>query len=364
MRRRRSTKATTAVTLGVVAGVFVILASCREATQVSIVARTNIAYRDGLVTAFAVGTSPASVESSAPAVQSRSAWGGDGFIGSLTVVPPASDESSLAVKIVMGIRRDVKDCIAPKYEGCIIARRFLHYIDHAAVTLPIKLWAQCEGVPCDQNTTCNALGECVSAFVDSTICDSDRGCNVAGDGRVIGVDADGSIVGSSTDAPSGGDANDSDSSKTDGDSASDADAESDAEYFDAPSEKDTAIQVSEGIECNAPGSPSLSCPTGKACCNHGLAHVPINAPDYYCTELVNVPTCLAEATPTLVLFCDGFEDCPPKQQCCFSSSAAQFLCEPNCALAGHAEVCHSTNVCSIPSQNCMPTVFSYRVCGP
>lgn len=368
MRRRRSTKVT-AATLCVVAGAFVILASCREATQVSIVARTNIAYRDGLMTAFAVGTSPASVESSVPAVQSRTAWGGDGFIGSLTVVPPAGDESSLAVKVVMGIRRDVKDCIAPKYEGCIIARRFLHYIDHAAITLPIKLWSQCEGVPCEQNTTCNALGECVSAFVDSTICDSDRGCNVTGDGRAIGVDADGSV--SSSDAPAGdGPANDNDSaSKKDGDNASDGspnDAKSDADYFDAQllDKKESGQQVPDGIECSVPGSPSLACSPGSICCNHSLTHVPINAPDYYCADPVAQPTCLAEANPVLLLFCDGNEDCPQNQQCCYAPGPPRFICEANCASAGHTEVCHSTNVCTLPSQTCSQMVISYRVCGP
>ncbi len=170
----------TAFVLGSTMCVLGAIASCRDATQVVIEARTNVAHRAGLVTAFTVGL-PETVENAPSTTETNEPWGPDGFIGSLVSIPGGEKDGPLAVKLVMGVNREARDCLPPKYEGCIVARRKLRYLPHERLRLPIALYAQCEGVPCDQDTTCNALGQCVSASVDPNACTTPEGCTVPGD---------------------------------------------------------------------------------------------------------------------------------------------------------------------------------------
>ena len=99
MRWRRS------VACGAAAGVLIITtaSSCREATSVVIEARTNLAYRAGLVTSFTVG-GPGETERSEATTESRDPWAADGFVGSLVVVPGSSDDARLSVRVVLGAR--------------------------------------------------------------------------------------------------------------------------------------------------------------------------------------------------------------------------------------------------------------------
>lgn len=184
---------TVAVLLGV---------SCREPTSISIEARTNVAWRAGLVVGFTAG-GVGTTEGLEPTTETREPWGGDGFIGTLTVIPESGDDGFVALKVVMGVRRETRACTPPQYEGCIVARRRVRYVPHERLRLPISLYAQCIDVACDADTTCNALGLCVSA---TSTCDGAL-CTVAGetagDSGAVEVDAsaaDGSILDATTDS--------------------------------------------------------------------------------------------------------------------------------------------------------------------
>ncbi len=171
------------VTPGLIGGGLVALLSvlsCREPTSILIEARTNVSYQAGYTTAFTVGA-PGAVEDIEPTTVSDAAWSSDGFVGSLTTVPSSSDTAIVALKVVLGVRKDSRACAAPAYEGCIVARRRIRYVEHQRLRLPVTLYASCEGVPCEADSTCNYLGQCVSALVDPSTCDSSAGCQIPED---------------------------------------------------------------------------------------------------------------------------------------------------------------------------------------
>ena len=68
-----------------VVGTLALVVSCQDATQLVIEARTNVAHRPGLVTAFTVGT-PQGIENAESTTETNEPWGADGFIGSLVAV--------------------------------------------------------------------------------------------------------------------------------------------------------------------------------------------------------------------------------------------------------------------------------------
>src|SRR5262249_10325946 len=64
--------------------------------------------------------------------------------------------------------------------GCIFVRRHLSFVEHRTLTVPLIAYANCIGVPCDDRTTCSALGQCVSAEIDPTTCKG-GGCFLSGE---------------------------------------------------------------------------------------------------------------------------------------------------------------------------------------
>lgn len=307
-----------------VVAVVVSLASCRSATEVVVDVRTNTAYHDGLVVSFTVGT-PDEVESGAPTTEARTPWGADGFVGSLTVVPSSgsSKDTSLGVKVVLGVDRDSRSCAPPAYEGCIVARRRIHYAPHERLELPIALYVQCKDVACDATSTCNLLGQCVSATVDPATCSSARGCSVAGDPQA-------------STPPRPGDERDvdaaGDGATTDG--AADAAAAGDG-AMDAPSDapRDGASEAGTAgfVDCG----PGLTCDAtaGNACCFDPAAGAG--------TCVANGGSCATD-TGKIDVTCDGNEDCTGGTICCAVGPTMQ--CAPGCG--PYAQVCHSTKECT------------------
>lgn len=345
MRARASGLLLLAAVLGV------IVASCRDATEVSLEARTNIMYRPGLVTTFTVGTSPAAIEENAAAkIETTSPWGSDGFIGSLTVIPPSDDATTLAVKIVMAVQKnDAHDCKPPRYEGCIVARRVLSYRAHASLRLPINLWLDCVGVPCDAVSTCNALGQCVSSQVDASCADG-RGCTIPGEEGVASVDA--SAPGPTrVEGNEGGlDASNDGGKDAGGDGGDGGSLPPIGKDGGTPHLVECTIGLSAPSECGTPQ---------QVCCNHAIQG---SVPTFYCTGPENTDACLNEASPAIVLACDGAEDCPGSQVCCESDNATRFDCKDTCELS-HL-VCHSTKNCG-PTATCVSRQLGYYgVCQP
>jgi hypothetical protein len=196
-----------------------VFASCKDATQVDVVLRTNVPYAAGAGVAIwssrsgAVGT---------PLVESTEPWLADGEVGNVVVTPgDASKESALTVRVAMGLRgKRAAECTDDgELKGCIIARRKLGFVPHTHLKVPVVLYLACEGVKCAADTTCSYLGQCVPAQVDPTACATPDGCSLPGEppfapGVTVGADA-GTDESSAAVADAGSDAgNDADAGPT------------------------------------------------------------------------------------------------------------------------------------------------------
>lgn len=184
---------------------FVLLSlGCKDPTQVRIHVRTDVPYNTDRMLAF-TATSPQNLEEAEPNAIVDHAWGPSGDIGTLVVVPDSDRNAKLAIQVIMGVTRDPSECSREQPDGCIIARRRLQFLEHKTLEMPIGLHAVCEGMPCDESSTCNALGECVPADIDPSKCSSPdaSGCMPQGDSLPSGVSVDG---GSDAHADGGSDA--------------------------------------------------------------------------------------------------------------------------------------------------------------
>ncbi len=322
-----------------------VLASCRSATEIVVEARTNAAYHDGFVVSFTVGT-PDELEAAAPTTESRAAWGVDGFVGSLTVVPSSgsSKDTALGVKIVLGVDRDSRSCTPPDYRGCIVARRRIHYTAHERLVLPIALYVECKDVACDAASTCNLLGQCVSATVDPATCSAPQGCTVSGDPQAsMPPAADSGPSDAANDGVNSNDATNDALGPPAGDSAVDApvDASPDATTAGTPGK----------VDCGPGKTCDLS--LGLACCFDSTMQSGI---------------CVTSGTQCMLgagiyLFsCDGPEDCVAGSVCCaYAGGVAQCSGGGNCG--PYDPVCHSTHTC--PTGACASSGFAlgyYQTC--
>ncbi len=161
---------------------------CQDPTQVRLHVRTDVPYEPGRMLSF-VATTPERFATSPAEVVVDKPWGARGDVGTLVVVPEGEKNGRVAIRVVMGVAKDPTECTAEQPDGCIVTRRLLRFVENRSVELPIGLHARCEGVSCDESSTCNALGECVSAEIDPNRCEdpSDPGCLPSGDLVPIGV---------------------------------------------------------------------------------------------------------------------------------------------------------------------------------
>jgi hypothetical protein len=161
--------------IGALAGVSALLAaSCQGATQMQLRILTDLPCNQVRGVAIAAGSPPGSVESAAPATITQQC-GANGEIGTLVLTPEQSKSSEIAIKVVMGVDRDVNNC-GPDGAGCVIARRQLSYIPREAIELPIYMLLVCIGVPCDESSTCAANGKCVDKRISNPADCQGRGC--------------------------------------------------------------------------------------------------------------------------------------------------------------------------------------------
>ncbi len=161
---------------------------CQDPTQVRLHVRTDVPYEPNRMLSFVAAT-PERMATAAPDVVVDKPWGGRGDVGTLVVVPEGEKNGRLAIRVVMGVAKDPTQCTAEQPDGCVVTRRLLRFVEHRSVELPIGLHAICEGVSCDESSTCNALGDCVSAEIDPNRCEdpTDPGCLPGGDLIPIGV---------------------------------------------------------------------------------------------------------------------------------------------------------------------------------
>ena len=80
-----------------------LVASCKDATQVDVIVRTNVPYAVGAGTAL--WSSRTGASGGRPLVESSEAWLGDGEVGNVVVIPgEASKDSALTIRVAMGLR--------------------------------------------------------------------------------------------------------------------------------------------------------------------------------------------------------------------------------------------------------------------
>lgn len=185
MRARRSLRrAALALAAGAVASAPLLLASCQDPTQISVLVRTNVPYRPNVTMALwssaggqiAPGTSPQAVY--------REPWLSDGQLGDLVITPSGAKDGPVTLQAVLGIDRDPTTCTDKDAKGCVVTRRKLAFVPHTRLRVPLVLHLACDGVVCSQDTTCDYLGKCVAATVDPDACASPAGCTLPGDETV------------------------------------------------------------------------------------------------------------------------------------------------------------------------------------
>lgn len=301
--------------------------SCKEPTQVVVEARTNVDHRSGMTTSFTVGA-PGQTEKADPTTETRQPWGADGFIGSLVVVPGTSDDAALSVKIVLAIDRDPRTCTAENdYDGCIVARRRLRYVPGTKLRLPVILHAACVGVPCDESSTCNALGVCVSNDVDPQTCNEAGGCRIPGEG--LDPDAGGATSDASSDGAKDDAANDA--------ATKDAaiDVANDAPPTDAGADASDAGGTPGSIDCR---STTCAAPSTHCCYD----------PTTNSASCVQPTAACVLGSGLIDIRCDDDGDCTSGQQCCWFPSSEAFACgSPAACAATGSRLCHVTpSVCA------------------
>jgi hypothetical protein len=132
------------------------IAACLGPTQVLLDVRTNVdctnpASWRGI--AISVGQPGVDVESRAPVLTTTSC-GASGEIGTLAVVPTGPKDAQVGIRVVAGITRNPEDCAAHGYDGCIVARRTIAYLQHQSQQLLVEMTSDCIGNACDLNHTC------------------------------------------------------------------------------------------------------------------------------------------------------------------------------------------------------------------
>ena len=288
-----------------------IATSCKEPTQVVVEAHTNVEFKAGIVTSFTVG-GPGQTEKAEPTTETAEPWNGS-LIGTLVVVPGTADDATLAVKLVMGVTRGARDCVAPDYRGCIVARRRLRYVPNERLRLPITLYAACQDVPCDELSTCSVLGKCVPVEPEC----KDSTCALPGelaeDGGVVVQPADGSA-----DALAG-------------DAALDAGADAKADAGDGAVDADAGPSTPGIIDCR-----TMSCSTsgGQHCCYD------VNSNGVTGCAAPNAG-CNLGGGAYIDISCYDDSDCTNGEVCCYYGVAETFQCMAASACAAMGKkICH------------------------
>ncbi|HVJ88624.1 MAG TPA: fibrinogen-like YCDxxxxGGGW domain-containing protein [Labilithrix sp.] len=156
------------------------LSSCREATALRVRVYTDVAWDSGRSIVLAAGAAPTPAE---PSGEIQGPWS-EPALGDLVFLPGGDKSRELRVLVVMGIGKDPRTCTVESPQGCVFARRKLAFVPHRTLTLPINVYSACVGVPCGEDTTCSALGECIPASIDTDDCASTAGCFLPGESEL------------------------------------------------------------------------------------------------------------------------------------------------------------------------------------
>ncbi len=222
---------------------------CKDPTELILVVVTDVPHDPERNLVIYAGPH---AEATKVVARTQGPWGNDGSIGTLVLTPTGSKSSQLNVRVSLGVARNALSCSVNVPEGCIIARRKLSFIEHESLQLPIGLHSRCQGVQCEEDKTCNALGQCVSAEVNAEDCSNSGRCTVPDDRLPAGVISD--VDASISDAPSETSDSAAMDSSIDAKDDSGPDAPSDAR---AEAAQDAKVDVESGSVCPGNGGPSM-----------------------------------------------------------------------------------------------------------
>lgn len=154
--------------------------ACSDATQVTVILRTNVPFAQGSSVALWASHSGRVTE---PMGTWADPWLADGEIGDLVVTPQAGKrDGAVSLRVALGLGgKPASSCTDSTPDRCIIARRKLAFVPKTRLRVPIVMYLACEGVVCDPDSTCNHLGACVSATVDPSACATPEGCSLPGE---------------------------------------------------------------------------------------------------------------------------------------------------------------------------------------
>ncbi len=168
-----------------------LLFGCLDSTQVTFKIGTDVPCDRANGTAITVGLE-GQTEKAEPikVVTNCDADGKVAAIGTYAVTPgkKAPKVASARITLAVGQDIDVKTACTPSngYQGCVVARRKVSFVTHRSLVVPVDLYLNCKDVQCDENSTCNRAGKCVSSTVNPDACDAEGVCaelvTVAGEG--------------------------------------------------------------------------------------------------------------------------------------------------------------------------------------
>jgi hypothetical protein len=153
------------------------VSSCREATAIRVHMFTDVAWENGRRVVLSAGKAPTAT---APNAEVEGPWTSTD-LGDLVFLPGDDKSGAVRVLVVMGITKDPKNCTLEEPDGCVFSRRKLAFVPYRTLTLPVTVRTACIGIPCSEDTTCNALGQCVPAEVNPNDCIAPGGCILPGD---------------------------------------------------------------------------------------------------------------------------------------------------------------------------------------
>src|SRR5687767_5624844 len=150
--------------------------SCNNATQVVVLITTDVPCEDLKGVSITTGD-PKTLDTLPPGVLKTSCTAlkgedeGKYQIGDIVVTPSAGRGDKFGIRVVVGVTAKAEQCAEGKYNGCVVARRAISFIEHETLQLPIFLSSSCEDVPClgEPIQTC-VLGQCVTAEVPPNTC--------------------------------------------------------------------------------------------------------------------------------------------------------------------------------------------------
>jgi hypothetical protein len=303
---------------------------------------TNLVCQNFSGASIAVGSSEdgalASFTQGRPAATAQAC--DEGELGTL-VITKGSPEGSVMIVAAFTPEgqphRDVKDCMGPDYDGCIVAKRHFRFFDGMSLDLTVPLEESCAGVPCEGASTCDQ-GTCVSSQVT---CNASGQCDLESRLPPVGESSSSGMSGGSSSGVQGG------AHPLDGSPLADGAA------VDATGD----VPVGNCVELANPNFPHGCSPKleAGACCYN------VKQDSEKC---VGSAADCGGVTGDVTMVCTSGDDCPASSPYCLLSiggTASVAKCFPGLA-ANDLRVCHTDADCKSAGGKCTKSYYRVHMC--